>query len=165
MNAKYLIAYKAVDDDFDTDYGYAGRVQFAVELRDPAIADVSGSNGFESDNYNPGINASDPTRDAPYTSAVFSNVSIFGPLGASSTIDPQFQHGAHLCRNTRLQIYNTVLAGFPRGIQIQDAAIANARANTLKIENSVIAGATTRFLFPRRTPPETGALPMSRLGS
>lgn len=145
VNAKYLIAYKSVDDDFDTDYGFAGRVQFAVSLRDPNIADVSGSNGFESDNYNPGISASNPAGDAPYTTAVFSNVSVLGPLGASGSIDPQFQHGAHLRRNTRLQIYNTVFAGFPRGIQISDAAIANTAGGTLKIENSAIAGAKTFF--------------------
>ena len=50
VNAKYLIAYRGWDDDFDTDFGYSGKIQFAVSLRDPEIADQSGSNGFESDN-------------------------------------------------------------------------------------------------------------------
>ncbi|NBO94133.1 MAG: hypothetical protein EBV06_17760, partial [Planctomycetia bacterium] len=145
VNAKYLIAYKSVDDDFDTDFGFAGRIQFGVALRDPSIADVSGSNGFESDNYNPGLNASNPAGDAPYTTAVFSNITVLGPLGASATIDPQFQHGAHLRRNTRQQIYNTVFAGFPRGIQIQGSAVDNAKNNSLRINNSVIARANTPF--------------------
>ena len=145
VNAKYLIAYKSVDDDFDTDFGFAGRVQFGLALRDPSIADVSGSNGFESDNYNPGLNATNPAGDVPYTTAVFSNISILGPLGASATIDAQFQHGAHLRRNTRQQIYNTVFAGFPRGIQIQGSAVDNAKSNTLKINNSVIVRANTSF--------------------
>ena len=51
MNARHLIAFRGWDDDFDTDYGYRGMVQFAVSLRDPAVADAgSGSNSFESDN-------------------------------------------------------------------------------------------------------------------
>ncbi len=145
VNSKYLIAYKSIDDDFDTDFGFSGRVQFGVVLRDPALADVSGSNAFESDNYNPGINATNPTGDAPYTTCVFSNFTLLGPLGASATIAPNFQHGAHLRRNTRKQIFNTVIAGFPRGIQIQGASVDNAKNNLLKLGHSVIAGATTEF--------------------
>ncbi|MFM7090694.1 MAG: T9SS type A sorting domain-containing protein, partial [Bacteroidota bacterium] len=145
VNSKYLIAYKSIDDDFDTDFGFSGRVQFGVVLRDPALADVSGSNGFESDNYNPGINATNPAGDAPYTTCVFSNITLLGPLGASATIAPNFQHGAHLRRNTRKQIYNTVIAGFPRSIKIQGASVDNAKNNLLKMNNSVIAGATTEF--------------------
>ena len=44
VNCKHLIAFRGWDDEFDTDFGYTGMIQFAVSLRDPAIADVSGSN-------------------------------------------------------------------------------------------------------------------------
>ena len=50
VNCKHLIAYRGWDDDFDTDFGYQGKLQFLVGLRDPEVADQSGSNGFESDN-------------------------------------------------------------------------------------------------------------------
>lgn len=30
INAKHLIAYKGWDDDFDTDYGYTGNLQFLL---------------------------------------------------------------------------------------------------------------------------------------
>ncbi|TAF65365.1 MAG: hypothetical protein EAZ55_08885 [Cytophagales bacterium] len=50
-DAKYLIAYRGWDDDFDTDFGFTGNVQFGLVLRNPAIADQSGSNAFESDNF------------------------------------------------------------------------------------------------------------------
>ncbi|MEJ7659535.1 MAG: hypothetical protein WKG07_07885 [Hymenobacter sp.] len=50
VNAKYLIAFRGIDDEWDTDNGFHGKVQFGVALRDPSIADQSGSNGFESDN-------------------------------------------------------------------------------------------------------------------
>lgn len=56
VNAKHLIAYAGLDDDFDTDNGFAGNVQYGLALRDPSSADVSDSNGFESDNNRTGTN-------------------------------------------------------------------------------------------------------------
>ena len=50
VDCKYLIAYKGWDDDFDTDNGFSGHVQYGLSIRDPKIADKSMSNGFESDN-------------------------------------------------------------------------------------------------------------------
>jgi hypothetical protein len=50
VNCKYLVAYKGWDDDFDTDNGFSGKVQYGLSLRDSKIADTSQSNGFESDN-------------------------------------------------------------------------------------------------------------------
>ncbi|HEY0896744.1 MAG TPA: hypothetical protein VGE15_09360, partial [Sphingobacteriaceae bacterium] len=51
VNAKNLVSLGHVDDDFDFDNGYVGNIQFAVALRDPALADAAGdSNGIESDN-------------------------------------------------------------------------------------------------------------------
>ncbi|HEY0772248.1 MAG TPA: hypothetical protein VGD31_18130, partial [Sphingobacteriaceae bacterium] len=41
VNHKYLIAYSTIDDDFDTDRGYNGKVQYALVVRDPAVADFS----------------------------------------------------------------------------------------------------------------------------
>ena len=76
VNAKHLIAFRGWDDDFDTDYGYRGMVQFAVSLRDPAVADAgSGSNSFESDNDATG------SEDTPYTEPVFCNISSFRSPG------------------------------------------------------------------------------------
>jgi hypothetical protein len=70
VNCKYLIAYKGVDDDFDTDNGYRGMNQFLLGVRDSAIADISGSNGFESDN-----NANSPNNfNSPRTKPIYSNV-------------------------------------------------------------------------------------------
>ena len=34
VNCKYLIAYKTQDDDFDTDNGFSGKVQFGLSIRD-----------------------------------------------------------------------------------------------------------------------------------
>ena len=41
VNAKHLIAYKGWDDEFDTDYGFQGKLQFLLGVRDPEHADTS----------------------------------------------------------------------------------------------------------------------------
>ena len=51
VNARYLYAYGNSDDDFDTDFGYVGKVQFAVSVKTVSSEPGAGaSNGFESDN-------------------------------------------------------------------------------------------------------------------
>ena len=47
VNMNYLIAYRGIDDDFDTDNGFSGNVQFGLGVRDLTIADQSGSKGFD----------------------------------------------------------------------------------------------------------------------
>jgi hypothetical protein len=135
VNAKHLVAHRGWDDDYDTDNGYSGSVQFAVGFRDPLIADASGSNGFESDNDAGG------TDNTPNTTGVFSNVSIFGPKATAQTsVDFQYESGMHLRSNTRLRIFNSVVTGFPEGIYVKgNFAQNNATAGELVVRNSVVA--------------------------
>ena len=68
VNCSHLVSYRGVDDDFDTDFGFSGSVQFALGVRDPNMSDQSAastSEGFESDNDGSG------SSNAPFTSAVF----------------------------------------------------------------------------------------------
>ncbi len=137
VNAKYLIAYKALDDDFDTDFGYSGKVQFAFSIREPSIADISGSNGFESDNDGSG------TTNTPRTAPIFSNVTFIGPMPDTSFTgyNPNYKRGAHLRRSTRLNLYNSVIVGWPVGIFLDGSNVVNdARNDTLQIKNVIIAG-------------------------
>ena len=73
VNCKYLVAYHGWDDDFDTDNGFSGNLQFLLGVRHPKIADTSLSNGFESDN-------SSTSQGEPYTNPIFSNVTLVGPV-------------------------------------------------------------------------------------
>ncbi len=143
VNAKYLVAFRGWDDDFDTDNGFTGKVQFFLSLRDPASADQSQSNGFESDND------ADGSVLTPVTAPVFSNGSIFGPLATSSTtINSLYRQAMHLRRGTRLSVYNSVFAGWPTGLFIDGAkgdSPAQATANVLQIENCILAGMTNNF--------------------
>jgi len=195
VNARYLVAYKGLDDDFDIDFGYSGKVQFALAIRDPNIADISGSNGFESDNDGSGstntprtsaifsnvtfigpmpddfgysgkvqfaLAIRDPniadisgsngfesdndgsgSTNTPRTSAIFSNVTFIGPMPDTNFTgyNPNFKRGAHLRRSTRLSFYNSIIAGWPVGILLDGSNVVNdARNDTLQIKNVVIAG-------------------------
>ena len=99
VNAKHLIALRGWDDEFDTDNGFSGNVQYCFALRDPQVADQSGSNGFESDNDASGTTAT------PQTSAVFSNVTLCGPMKDTSVaFNSLFKRGAHIRRNSAMSI-------------------------------------------------------------
>lgn len=138
VNHKYLIAYRGLDDDMDVDLGYSGKVQFALGIRGAALADQSGSNGWEVDNNGSGSTAQ------PYTSGVFANITIIGPKKTRETpISLQFQHAAHLRRNSRISIYNSVLTGYPNGLYIDDDRPGSGQAaldGELQMRNLILAG-------------------------
>ena len=149
VNAKYLLAIGTWDDDFDTDFGYSGKVQFALAQRVKEIADVSGSNGFESDNDATG------TTNGPKTSAIFSNVTIVGPLSSSlsaSNNSGNYQHAVQIRRNSAMSLFNSVLGNYTEGIYIDDNLPAsgnkssdNYTAGSLVIKNNLIYGCNTKY--------------------
>ena len=124
VNCKYLIAYRGLDDDFDADFGYSGKVQFGLAVRDPQIADQSGSNGFEVDNDAQG------SANTPKTKATFSNITVLGPNG---TVASNYRRASHLRRNSEPGIFNSVFVGsYPVGLFIDgDSCAANAQASWL----------------------------------
>ncbi|GAB3830675.1 T9SS type A sorting domain-containing protein [Hymenobacter jeollabukensis] len=137
VNAKHLVAIAATDDDFDTDFGFTGKVQYAVTVRDPNQADVSGSTAFESDND---ANSSTLT---PITAPVFSNVSAFL---TNPSVAANFTRAMHLRRNSQISIFNSVLTGWPVGLTLDGSTTqANATSGALVLKNNVMAGMTTDF--------------------
>lgn len=138
VNAKHLIAYKGLDDDFDVDNGYSGYVQYGIGIRGTTQADQSGSNGFEVDNDAAG------SANTPFTSGIFANMSIIGAKGAASiSISPLFQHGAQLRRNSKLKIYNALITGYPFGVYIDSqkgATKVNAANGDIDLQNIILAG-------------------------
>lgn len=139
VDAKNLVAFRGLDDDFDVDNGYTGNVQFGLSVRAASLADQSGSNGFEVDNDGQG------TTSEPFTAPNFANITVVGPKERSETpISLQFQNGMHLRRNTRIKIYNTVVTGYPNGIYIDPGnsgrTLANAANGDLILRGVVVAG-------------------------
>ena len=153
VNCKHLVAYRGLDDDFDTDNGYSGKVQFCLAVRDPNIADlpsVSTSEGFESDNNAAG------DYSTPFTSAVFSNCTMIGPsyratLPNGGTMPAgAYKRAARLRKNTKLSIYNSIFMDYVEGLHIDSsgsatngAAELNALNNELQFKNNILAGITT----------------------
>lgn len=140
VNCKYLIAYNTQDDDFDTDNGYSGSVQFGLIVRDSSVADVSKSEAFESDNNSSG------GAVTPQTRAVFSNISAFGPAATANNKGNSNYLGAavQIRRNSSISIFNSSFIGWPVGIQINAAqgnTDLNIQAGTLKLSGIIIAGA------------------------
>jgi hypothetical protein len=136
VNCDHLVSFRGNDDDFDTDFGFSGKVQFGVALRDTAVADaVSGANGFESDNDAAG------SGNGPTTKAIFSNMTMIGPKQTpTTTINPAFKRGAHIRRNSEESIFNSIFMGWPIGVHIDgDSSHVNADNGTLEFNNTVIA--------------------------
>jgi PKD repeat protein len=141
VNAKHLIAYKGVDDDFDTDFGYRGNVQFGLIIRDKDVADQAGdSNGFESDNDNTGTN-----QATPKTLPNFSNITLVGPKqDANTTINSKYNNALRIRRNSGCSAYNSIFMGFAFGLYVEgDSSANNATTNQLRFKNNIIAGCTT----------------------
>lgn len=157
VNCKYLVAYKGWDDDFDTDNGFSGKVQFGLSVRDPHIADQSQSNGFESDNCADGATAA-----TPITTATFSNITFVGPKSASDFQNSnsyitagsyfpnngsglgKFQAGMQIRRSSRLNCVNSVVTDWPIGLIIDGEkgdTPAQAKAGKLRLQNIFIANA------------------------
>ena len=156
VNCKYLVAYKGWDDEFDTDNGFSGNVQFCLSVRDPRIADNSQSNGFESDN------CADGSQVSPYTSATFSNVTFIGPIGQDSqfvndgnyingsSVYPnngsalgKFQSAMQIRRSSRLNCFNSIAVGYPIGLIIDGEkgnTVEKAKDGTIKLQNIWMAG-------------------------
>ncbi len=158
VNVKYLVAYHGWDDDFDTDNGFSGKLQFLLGVRHPRIADTSLSNGFESDNN------SDGSTSTPYTTSVFSNVTIVGPIGQADdfantssyinagNLNPQngsktgtFQAAMQIRRNSKLSCFNSIAIGYPVGLLLDNEKGTTqtwATDGSLKIKNVFYAGMT-----------------------
>lgn len=140
VKCDHLVATYTWDDDFDTDFGFSGQVQFGLALRAKNIADVSGSNSFESDNDGDG------STHTPQTKAIFSNMTIVGPIKGTSAsgINANFQHAAQIRRNSSISIRNSILMGYPVGLYIDETKGASTSANALNgsliFANNIIAG-------------------------
>lgn len=162
VNCNHLISYRTLDDDFDVDNGFTGKVQFGIAFRDSAIADISKSEAFESDND---ANGSDRktfltavgTSFLPQrTSAVFSNMTAIGPKATPTSVgNSLFLAGAQIRRNSEQSIVNSIFIGWNGGSS--NALLIDASKGTptdlnlepnggLSFRNNIIAGPTNNAI-------------------
>ncbi len=162
VNCTHLISYRTLDDDFDTDNGFSGKVQFGIALRDSAIADISKSEAFECDND---ANGSDRktfvtpigTSVMPVkTSAIFSNMTAIGPKATVNSIGSSlFLAGAQLRRNCEQSIVNSIFIGWNAG-SVNALLIDGSKGlptdlnlepnGGLSFRNNIIAGPNTNAI-------------------
>ena len=144
VNAHHLVSYRNLDDDFDTDFGYSGKVQFGLIVRDPNIADnpsVSTSEGFESDNNATGSGAT------PITNAIFSNITAIGPFrgNIAAVVATGYRRALRIRRNSSISVYNSIFMDFKNGLFLDNAnpgVEANATSGALRFRSNIIAGNT-----------------------
>lgn len=153
VNAKNLVAFATADDDFDFDFGYTGKIQFAVSCRKPDFVDAGDAgNGIECDNDATGTTAT------PRTKPQLSNFTIVGPNDAAGTA-ANHNYSLRWRRATQFVMRNSVIIGHPdAGFSMESDATLNdyyvnnisefknnlifATANTYRSGNAAIATAT-----------------------
>ncbi len=161
VNARYLVAYRGIDDDFDTDNGYNGNVQFGLGIKDPNIADDSQpsyeSNGFESDNNGVSpYNGKTYSGQILHTNATFSNMTLIGPWAGGNayglnTVNGHHASAAHLRRNTAQYVRNSIFVGYNRGLRFQTASTkdnltATSGDSTSAFKTNVLSGSFPNYL-------------------
>jgi len=156
---KHLIAFAGTDDDFDTDEGYRGKVQFALAVKHPAVFELAGSaasNGMELDNNTglstPGQVVPGNNNPNPVTNVTFSNVTLVGPIPAGSTAASalnataagRFGSGVLIRTNNSTSLFNSIVTGFniqlnlnhPKA-DITPSVQTKASADSITVRNSV----------------------------
>ena len=157
VDCKHLIAYKGLDDDWDMDNGFSGRIQFGISMRDSMLADISQSNGFEIDNDAGGSNL------IPQTGAVFSNMTVIGPRATlTNSGNSLFRRGMHTRRNSAVSIYNSIVMGWPLGWNL-DGGLGtptdlnySAASPKAFVSNSILGGNNTQFTYTVSASAPTG---------
>lgn len=155
VNCSHLISFRALDDDFDTDNGFSGKVQFGIVLRDSSVADISKSEGFESDNDASGSQLS------PQTKAIFSNFTVVGPRQNLTNVgNSLFLAAAQIRRNSSISIHNSILMGWPIGLLI-DASKGYPTDNNfgsgLNVQNTIIGGCNVPVQYSASATSPTGS--------
>ncbi len=138
VSAKHIVTNGNIDDNMDTDWGWAGNLQYVLVKRDSLIFDASASgssNGFESDNM-----GSEPWDVNPRTKGKVSNVTYIGPMSdTSSVVNSHWGNLGMLRRATEFSCYNSILMGWPKGITLRDTLTQRAAIEgRLQIRNTSI---------------------------
>ena len=152
-NLRNLVAYYSFDDDWSADWGYVGNVQFGVAVRNPEVADRSGSNAVELENFDPAVNVDAPpvvlVNGIPQNAPVFANISSFAfgttPVTTNTANGTgAYQAGLYLRRNAPISIYNSLYYGYPEGVRLEAAETPSSlTSGTIDLKGIVLANVLT----------------------
>lgn len=119
VNARNLIAFACLDDDFDFDFGYTGQIEQAISFKHPLFSDAGdASNGIEADNDGSGSSAEPKTRP------VLKHFTFVGP---NKTSNLTHNLANRWRRAAEFSLENSILMAFPKGgFSIESAETAQA---------------------------------------
>jgi hypothetical protein len=147
-NHKYLIAYSTLDDDFDSDRGWNGKVQYGVIVREASQADISGSRAFEcsSNNAAPQNHGGVERHSAP----IFSNITVLGPrmFRPAAQIDGFYQAVVEINSSSNIKIYNSILTGFPTGVRYNSSGPDALLSGNLFANNGTLSSVSGGSVLP-----------------
>jgi hypothetical protein len=128
-DARYLVATGCDDDQLDTEFGYRGRIQFALSVNDPALA----NRGYESNNDGGGTSAK------PHNKYIAYNVTMIGSPRARA--NNENQDGIYLRANTGGLHYNHIIAFFGGAGVVIDNPAGNITGDNLTNDDASAASA------------------------
>ncbi len=130
VNAKHLVSIANIDDVFDFDAGFTGKLQYLVAQRDPALADQAGqSNGIESDNSDKAFTTE------PRTRPVISNLTLIGP---GEKADAKHENANLWRKGSKMVLANSVFINTRFGVDIRDKETGDALTDgTSLIKNNI----------------------------
>lgn len=140
VNCKNLIAYRCTDDDFDFEFGYVGRIQYAISIKDPNVFDASASgasNGIECDN-------GATVNDNPANKPLLSNFTFIGPGAAANA---KHNSGVIFRKGTRFVLRNSIIVDHLKASFELATVEAGDRLNAGESEfrNNLVFSAATAF--------------------
>lgn len=135
VNHKFLIAYSTIDDDFDTDAGYSGNVQYGLIVRDNNVADKSTSRAFEA--------SSNATGADPDSECKFANITILGPwiyadTSATSNIAGNYGNAVEINSSSNIKLWNSMILGFSVPVNMNGGDASEVKNNILYGRDSLV---------------------------
>jgi len=136
VNHKFLIAYSTIDDDFDTDAGYSGSIQYGLIVRDNNIADKSTSRAFESSSNSAGT--------APASECKFANFTILGPWVyadtsiATGAISSSYGNAIEINSSSNIKVWNSIILGFTVPVNMNGGDNSEVKNNILYGRDSLV---------------------------
>lgn len=138
VNMSHLVTLGTTDDDLDFDKGFRGYLQFGLIYKEANTADISLSEGIESDN-----SSSSPNL-LPRTAPVLSNFTQIGPK-ASGTPSADHQSAARIRRGSWTSIHNSVFVDHVNGLFIDGAETFTGWNAGMEFKGNVMAGMTNNY--------------------
>lgn len=135
VNHKYLIAYSTIDDDFDTDAGYSGKVQYGLVVRDNNVADKSTSRTFEASSNSAGV---DPDSDC-----MFANITVLGPwiyadTASTSNIAGNYGNAIEINSSSNIKIWNSMILGYTVAANMNGGTASEVKNNIFYGRDSTV---------------------------